>query len=504
MKKIIFSVILLSGFSVSAYSSYVYKVKGDVFYREKTGAEWKKLSETSEKMTLRTGCEIKTARASSIEIFMDDGSKVKLAPGTFFKLDEESQSDTKINLFSGKIRNWVKKFSKRFQVKTPTAVCAVRGTDFMVGADNNGNTRVEVYDGSVLAGDSKGRESLVKRGEFLEVSRDGGLNRPRNNPNPPQNMDSSLGDRKMIARKEIYTEISKEDVIKQAQSEMQMSEYQNRKVAVDAFGRRVRMEEYIIRPADDQFKYVALNQREGGFNFGKMLFTFNAALPDDLTLATANMLASDGASAPAWYLTAMNSVISNTLDKVTEDASGGHMVADNPSNPSGWEHFFTDYSVYFAGPSQGSENGDLGRLLWGYSDANNNNAAESGEFLFLGNRTVTATTAISDNQTRYTFSDGSTMLSTSLNPSGDGVFDNIISNEYSDGAWISARDFVLFDNGKIVSTGDFASGIGGATKSEITDKLNFERVYTSSLFEGREIDLEFSAKLLKDAGVLRF
>jgi hypothetical protein len=39
---------------------------------------------------------------------------------------------------------------------------------------------------------------------------------------------------------------------------------------------------------------------------------------------------------------------------------------------------------------------------------------------------------------------------------------------------------------------------------QVTDRLNFERVYTSSLFSGRTIDVMYSAKLLKDAGLLRF
>ena len=62
---------------------------------------------------------------------------------------------------------------------------------------------------------------------------------------------------------------------------------------------------------------------------------------------------------------------------------------------------------------------------------------------------------------------------------------------------------MLFDSGDILSAGDFSSRLG-VTMDTATDRLNFERVYTSSLFGGRKIDLEFSAKLLKDAGLLRF
>jgi hypothetical protein len=83
------------------------------------------------------------------------------------------------------------------------------------------------------------------------------------------------------------------------------------------------------------------------------------------------------------------------------------------------------------------------------------------------------------------------------------VFHTVTRNTYSDGTWISAEDYVLFDSGKILSSGDFASTLG-SSMDKVTDKLNFERIYTSSLFGGRKIDLEYSAKLLKDAGLLRF
>ena len=93
-------------------------------------------------------------------------------------------------------------------------------------------------------------------------------------------------------------------------------------------------------------------------------------------------------------------------------------------------------------------------------------------------------------------------------PSGDTVFHSYGKNTYADGGgtlWIAAEDFVLFDDGDILSAGDFSSGLGGGeTVDQVTDRLNFERVYTSSLFGGRTIDVMYSAKLLKDAGLLRF
>ena len=54
------------------------------------------------------------------------------------------------------------------------------------------------------------------------------------------------------------------------------------------------------------------------------------ALPADLSLATRNMLTASGSARPLWELTDINSIMSNTIDKVTEDASGGKMIAGRP------------------------------------------------------------------------------------------------------------------------------------------------------------------------------
>jgi hypothetical protein len=479
----LFSLILLVCLCAQSRAAYIDAWRGEVDLKRAGSADWTRL-EGYDKVRLANGDELRTARASTAEILMEDGSRLKLAPVSDFKMSSESKDAVSVGLYFGRVRSWVKKFSKKFEVRTPSAVCAVRGTDFMVGVDEDGGSLVEVYDGSVLTGDSKGNSHLVREGQFAEIPAGGRMNAPRENPNGAGDMNSSVGSPSQAARNEIYGEISKEDVISRAQEEIQSAEFQNRKVAIDAFGNRVRMEEYVIRPEANQFKYVVLNTRDGRFDFGKMLFTFNAALPSDLSLATSNMTSASGAATPAWQLTAMNSVISNTLDKVTEDASGGKMVADNAGSPSSWTHFFTNYAVYAAGPAEAGENGGLGRMLWSYADANADNTVQTGEMAYLG---------------------GSVPGGSVTYPGGPDTFNTVTRNTYNDLAntWIQAADYVLFDDGKILSAGDFSSH-AGVDMDKATDKLNFERVYTSSLFGGRKIDLEFSAKLLKDAGLLRF
>ena len=488
MKLIIISAALLFSCRVCDAAS-IQSLRGEVDLKKAGSTEWIRL-DSGEKTRLETGDEMRTARASTVEIYMDDGSRVKVAPLSAFKMSVEDKESVSLGLYFGRVRSWAKRFSKKFEVRTPSAVCAVRGTDFMVSADAEGNSRVEVYEGSVLTGDSQGNSSLVKEGQFSEIPNGGKMREPGQNPNEPGDMNSSLGDARQIARAEIYGEISKEDVLARAQEEMQSAEYQNRKTAIDAFGNRVRMEEYTIRPADNQFKYVVLNTRANRFDFGKILFTFNTALPADLSQATANMITSPGSTPPAWYLTEMNSVMSNTLDKVTEDASAGAMVSNGSLTNPAYNLVFGNYSFYAAGPdtllTAPGDSAEMGKWIWtksGYNVATNVTAS----LAYLGQPTAPVLTADL--------------------PSGSDVFHTYTKNTFGDvgGTWIAASDYVLFDDGKILSAGDFGAGLGGGeTVDQITDRLNFQRVYTSSLFSGRTIDVMYSAKLLKDAGLLRF
>ena len=238
MKRLILPVVLLFLCQFAEAASIVER-RGEVDVRKKGEASWARIADSG-KVPLSAGDELRTARASTAEILMDDGTKVKIAPASSFKLAAESGDTVSLGLFYGRVRSWVKKFSKKFEVRTPSAVCAVRGTDYMVEVKPDGSTRSEVYEGSVLVGDAAGNSSLLREGQAIDVPMGGSVGQPQENPNPPSDMEATLGDARAQARKEIYTEISKEDVIARAQEEMQSAEFQSRKTAIDAFENKTR------------------------------------------------------------------------------------------------------------------------------------------------------------------------------------------------------------------------------------------------------------------------
>lgn len=100
--------------NLNLYSAYLYNAKGKVYY--KTDDKWI-LADESKKIDIKDGTEITTERASSVEIYFKDGSKVKIGPLSYYKLLEESESNVLSSIIIGRIRNWVKKATRGKKIK---------------------------------------------------------------------------------------------------------------------------------------------------------------------------------------------------------------------------------------------------------------------------------------------------------------------------------------------------------------------------------------------------
>ncbi len=433
--------------------------------------------------------KIKTSRRGYCIIVLEDGHIVRISGGTEVSVSSLVSEKTEFKLTVGRIRSKISKLisGRSFNIRTPTAVCAVRGTDFAVEYEQ-GITKLEVYEGVVSAKEElTGKEILINPGEFTTIV-------PNQEPTQPQEIpekdkgikqqedieieskEEPQDQSKQEAEREIFQEISREQVMERAANEIKMAEYQNGKAIIDAFGNRVRIEEYIVRPQPNQFKYVVLNTRENRFDFGKILFTFNKDLPTDLREATKNMLEYYGPQKPEYILIEADSVLSNTVDQINEKATGGDMFADNPSNPSYWQHFFTDYKFFLNN-----------NLRWEYK------ATVSGD-------------RISKLTFSYYDKNGAKISAPDLSfdmPSGLDAFHFREKNTYSDGVWISRETFVIDDSGKIITVSDLKDWNSDEVKYKAS-QLNFEIVYKSNEFKGPDgkIDLVYSVKLLSDSGML--
>jgi hypothetical protein len=120
-------------------------------------------------MDVLRGDRIKTAAESRCEVKLNDGSMIRLGENSEFDFQQSNLSkqtrQVDASLKKGSIWANILKWrwaENKFEVKSPTAVCAVRGTVYRMEADST--TRVAVYDGQVDVGPTQDlREQLQQQ-----------------------------------------------------------------------------------------------------------------------------------------------------------------------------------------------------------------------------------------------------------------------------------------------------------------------------------------------------
>ncbi|MCX5784335.1 MAG: FecR family protein [Elusimicrobia bacterium] len=495
----IISIIAAVALAQSAYCAYIASYKGEVEYKKASSQEWKRL-EGAAGQKLAGGDELMTKRASVAEIRMDSGSMIKLAPVSDLKLSDENGVQASLELYTGKLRAWVrKKIATRFQIWTPAAVCAVRGTEFSLEVDPQTlHTQVDLFRGTLAVRDILGNELMLQEGRRLSVAPEGlGV---------PQQISKLLESERQGGRetltKELGLAMSKEAVLAAAAEEIKLAEYQQGKSLIDVSGNRVQLEEYVMRPAADQFKLVVLNKRESRLDYFFYKGTFNTTLPSDLSLALRQLGGTP--QSPSWYLTAYQTGRSNTIDAVEENASGGHPVDINhnldlsddvdsyfdsatdifvPVTGAFYKTLFDYYSIKYDGTQT---------YAWEPASGIAPFAAGVGGIQNTG----------SDLKTAIFGGSASYAIDSSF---PDGTFlHNRIRETYGAGADFTQYDNYIIDNdGKTAGIADFAGVTSGPQYKEALLKWNFQQVITSSFFGGRKIDLVVEPKILIQSGLVQ-
>jgi len=107
---------------------------------------------------LAQGAQVTTKGDGFLTLKLADGSLITLDPNSALTLERltryptaAGQRDTLLHLQSGRVETRVQPQGKagRFQIRTPVAVSAVRGTEFRRGVDEGNIDRTEVTDGTV-------------------------------------------------------------------------------------------------------------------------------------------------------------------------------------------------------------------------------------------------------------------------------------------------------------------------------------------------------------------
>jgi hypothetical protein len=513
------------------------KAKDNKWYVAKAGAQ------------LDAGDSVKTGDRGEANLLMQDGTKMVLRSKSQMTIKEIAPSRV-MSLEFGRLKSVVKKLktNNKFEVKTPIAAASVRGTVFEVGFDEEKKSGFLDVTQGLVALEQEAKEIMVPAGQRVDFL----SGQPLGDPVPKQSKEDS--DTQAEVRQEVGLGMSKEEVMAAAAAEMRFAEYQEGKTLVDVFGKRVRLEEYIIRKPkevaladqDKAFKLVVLNERDERFDYFYYRGVFNTTLPEDLSLALNDVRGKLGATQPTYFLTAYEQAQSNTQDSVKDNASGGHLVkisfdgtnytlndptglASNKTvvmdetsvvdgvtyhkiyDPVSDKFQTVTHDQYLAGdyrPTVYDASNDTYKLFssgdtfWGtryntYSHMLNSVSKQS----YVKKTTVNNVLAL-DLDAEFTFA-GGYLIALTETPSGADMLHNRVTLYYGDATTETVDTYIIDDEGKIAPTSAFANvTTGQAFKNELL-KWNYEQVTTSTEFQGRKIDLVVEPKILIKSGLIK-
>lgn len=494
---------------------------------------WKK---AERKMPLVSDDKLRTGSASLARIQLGDGSKILLLQNSQAEMQSLTTVEKSIRLLRGHLRAIVSRLrgGNNFKVTTPVGVASVRGTDFEVGVDDDGkNMEVSVYEGQV--GVSKlgelGKEVVLNAGDRIKFGIEQELSDPiRSGAVPIQRLE---------IRNEIQLAQAKDAVVAMAAEESRNADYEVGKSLIDVNGQRVRTEEYITRPAANEFKLVVLNERPTRFDYFTYTGTFNKDLPEDLSVALSQSRGQLGTQ-PDYYLTSYQTLASNTIDNITENATGGHLVKisfdgsqytlTDPSDPTNTRVVDAavlqsdgSYKIYnpiqdvftivsAANLSDALKISVLDSTTKAYRDLvandvyfntrfNDYTSAINGVLKTSFSKKSTVTNALAiDLDSDFA---NAPITTVTEQPDGADSLHNRLSLYYSDGSKTVYDTYIIDDNGKVGPSSAFDGLADSASFKNELEKWNYEQSVTSTEMGGRSIDLVVDPRIGTISGLIK-
>ncbi len=125
----------------------------------RTGAsEWVQYDGTG----LKSGDEIEAGSTGKAIIQTPDNDALTMKPNSALTTREwVAGTNYSFELTSGGLHTQVEKSNRKFEIKTPTAVVAVHGTEFTIDVDADGATTVMVFDGAVSVTDITSKNGIT-------------------------------------------------------------------------------------------------------------------------------------------------------------------------------------------------------------------------------------------------------------------------------------------------------------------------------------------------------
>lgn len=523
---------------VKGFASKIESMTRQVEVRKGTDANWKK---AKSQMSLSSSDQIKTGTRSVARVKLGDGSKVLLLQNSQAEMENLSSVQKTIKLLRGRVRAIVAKIKggNNFQIKTPVGVASVRGTDFEVEVSDDGQQMsIDVREGHVgvsRLGDLAG-EVMINAGERIKFGLEGEIGDPIRSGALPMDSDE--------VRSEVQIARTKENIVAMAAEESRNADYQVGKSLIDVNGQRVRVEEYITRPQSDQFKLVVLNERTTRFDYFTYKGTFNQALPEDLSVALKQVGGKLGSTSPDYYLTNYETLMSNTIDSITDSASGGHLVkiTFDGSNYTLIDNADATHTrTIEAAVMQIDDQGNVSYKIYNpirdaFSTVTAANKDEAVKISVLDTVTGSYHNLTSgDIYWKTRFDNYSSFVNTTAKtafavkpasvhtlaidldatftnkpitiisefPSGTSNLHNKLSLYYSDGSNTTYDNYIIDDLGAVAPTSSFEGKSTSAAYKEELEKWNYETRVEANEMNGRYIDLVVDPRIGTISGLIQ-
>jgi hypothetical protein len=159
-------------------------VVGKVEHMAKGSDAWKP---ASSQQLVQVGDQIKTGPKGKAFVVFLDGTKLLINEKSEFAYRSHSPKKVGVYMAVGILEAWVKRVAKRrFEVRTPSAVASVRGTEWRTEVTPAGDTRFDLFGGNLDVNDNFGNFQPIDAGQRIVADDAKGLAESKPEPIPPR------------------------------------------------------------------------------------------------------------------------------------------------------------------------------------------------------------------------------------------------------------------------------------------------------------------------------
>lgn len=284
MRNHILSLIIFAALPAGVFAgeAKILSLSGAVEVRPAREGQW---TSASKDMEIPEGGGVRTGAGGGVVVQLPNKTKVWLKESTALEIEQRQTLASRLALVFGKIKVRVPHLMRKekFEVRTPAAICAVRGTEFTMGTTEDGKMDLKVLFGEVKfkfnVPPAKGKaEFNIPQGQGLETREDGKPAAPAlltaaaereamENWNPGLKADErqkglieKANDRAQI-KDYARTTASAENAVKNFLNVVKESDLEAGRTLKDVHGNTVRVDQRMMRPDSQTIQFFNLVKR---------------------------------------------------------------------------------------------------------------------------------------------------------------------------------------------------------------------------------------------------